>query len=559
MDEYSIIKNIMTCDEARIPVTWLVTSEETRVEAELVKFTRSYGDQADIWAWSLTSNNGFPGWGRPYGWLPKTEEEEKKKAPFDPEVQGVPNLALYSILTEGRKSADSFENKVDGEVLNKESIPKMIIIFRDPHVFFQDAGFIRTLRDASRDLRDTFTTIVCISPVGTLPAELETDVEVIHPGLPSKEVIKELLKESFYQDFQGKFELPDIDDLASACCGLTLIQALDAISKSIVELRKVDLGFVHKVKTERISAVPGLTYIDEVVNMDDVGGLEGLKDWVEERREGFSQEARDFNLPFPKGVLCVGFPGAGKSLFAKAIAGYLNLPLIRFNPPDVKAGIVGATEANVRRVIQSLDAIGPHVCWIDELEKTMPKQGVRNIDGGTSDAILQSFLHWAQERKGGGFICGTCNDITSLPPELIRKGRWDAIFFVDLPNQVEREEVIRIHLRKRGRSFSNEEISAVAEALDSYSGAEIEGSIIDGIWKAFGDKKRDLRPSDVISCAKEDTPLSTIMKEELKALREWAGNRARPASKSIKEKSTKENKQRGNLLLRKMKNISNSN
>lgn len=513
-----MIRDFVICARSRIPVSWLVTHEERRAERAL---SRWYAKQrGELWIWSLTSSEDYgPGWQPP-------REVPRKKAPFDEEMSQDPTGAISSVI----KYATDQENKTK----------KIGIVIRDPHPFVkQDASFVRILRDAAWSLKGTQTSIMCISPESSIPEDLRKDIEVIFPGLPPKEVLRKIMREQV-EEYKKADEVSEvlkesgpefIDKLADACCGLTLDQATDALAKSMMVTRgNPDIQYISEIKTRTISSVPGLTYIGQSVTMDDIGGLAGLKEYMTERKGGFTQEARDFNLPVPRGILCIGISGCGKSLFAKAVAADLDLPLISLSLPDVKGGIVGETESNFRSVKQAIEALGNCVVWLDEMEKMLPKAGTRNSDGGTSDALLQGILNWMQERKEGAFLVATANDISGLPPELLRKGRWDAIFFVDLPEASEREEIFRIHLAKVHRELSGKDVEALAERTNGYSGAEIEAAVIDGLWRAWGDGAREITKDDIITCIRMDVPLSQTMKESVNALRKWAATRARSAS-----------------------------
>ncbi len=517
-----MIKNLVVCDESRIPVIWFVTHEEARAEAEITMHAKQSG--GDAWVWSLTSDNGGPGWEAPKGVI------RNQPHPFNEELSGSPEGAVKAVID----YAHDLEEKAEAD---ESQNSRIVAIIRDPHVFLDDdAPFVRMLRDASRELRDTEALIVCLSPVDKLPTDLKTDVAVIRPGLPERETLKKVM-EAQLVDYQLE-DFEDLDELAGACVGLTVNQAADALAKSITQFAKVDIPFISKIKTEDISSVPGLTYMGEPPSMDNVGGLNGLKQWLEERKEGFSEEAKQEGLPVPRGALFVGVSGCGKSLIAKAVASYFKVPLIALNPADLKGGIVGETEGNVRVAEEKLESIGACTVWIDEFEKAVPKQGDRNLDGGTSDAILRGILTWMQERKGGAFLVATSNGISALPPELLRKGRWDAIFFVDLPTFEERRDIFRIHLKMRNWEMSEDDIKVLAGRSENRSGAEIEAACIDGKWKAFG-RKGPMTANDIISCLEADIPLYQTMKEQIKELREWAKTRARPASIKLERPANK--------------------
>jgi hypothetical protein len=513
-----MIQDLIICDRARIPIAWLVTHEELRAEAEIVKYAND--NKAQVWIWSLNSNpEGGPGWEPPIG---MSNTLGYSQCPFDASASSAPDQAV-----------NTFVDYSISESANK----KIIAIFRDPHHFINlDPSFIRTLRDASRELRDGHNMIICISPEDNLPTDLHIDVVKIYPGLPDKDSIQQEIG-SIIKDYDI-INAPSLEEVTNACVGLTLIQVTDVLCKSLVKYREIQLDFVREEKTKVISSKPGLSYIRKTPSIEQVGGLDCIKGWLKERKKGFSQEAREQNLPFPRGILCIGIPGAGKSLFAKATSSYLGMPLIKLNPPDLKGSLVGQTESNFRQAREAIDSLGHCVVWIDELEKSISGNTGKNLDGGTSDALLQGFLHWMQEKEGGSFIVATANNLEALPPELLRKGRWDAIFFVDLPIEEERIEIFKIHLDRRNWVLKESEIKNLAKKTENYSGAEIEAACIDGKWKAFSEG-RDLEAKDILSCIKDDVPLYVTMKEKILDLRKWARERARPASTKMSRRLVK--------------------
>ncbi len=514
------IREIKICDGARIPVIWFVTQEELRAESGIANWVLPLGGQ--VWVWSLTSNMGGPGWELPVG-VPK----EDRKCPFAIEMQENPTAAIRSVINYA--IAIHEDNDLENATADEQSALKTIAIFRDAHVFFEEEkSFVRMIRDAARELKDTATTIVFISPIDRLPQELEIDVHLIHPGLPDKEALDSLIRKDVLPTY-GLEDFPQTEELVEACRGLTMTQASDAIARSVATSGKIDPTFIYEIKTEQISSVPGLTFEKERPDIASVGGLAGIKQWINQRKRGFQKEAREYGLPVPRGILLLGCQGCGKSLVAKAIASSLNLPLIRFSPHDMKGGIVGDTERNIRNVKQAIEGVGQSVLWLDEIGRSFQKRGEHNSDGGTSDALTGGFLHWFQERPGGAFMVATGNDVSDLPPELLRKGRWDEIFFVDLPVQKEREEIAKIHLLKRKKELPDRDLRKIAAVTEGFSGAEIECAVLDGMWIAF-DEHREVTAEDIVSRAEASYPLSKMMAEPIEALREWASKSAKSAS-----------------------------
>jgi SpoVK/Ycf46/Vps4 family AAA+-type ATPase len=255
-----------------------------------------------------------------------------------------------------------------------------------------------------------------------------------------------------------------------------------------------------------------------------------LKDWMRKRTAAFGQKARDFGLPAPKGILLLGVQGCGKSLCCKAVASQWKLPLLRMDVGKIFSGIVGSSEENMRRAIRMAESIAPCVLWLDELEKGFAgTQSSPFSDGGTTSRVFASFVTWLQEKTAPVMVVATANDISQLPPELMRKGRFDEIFFVDLPAEDERDEIFEIHLRKRKRDPARFDLKLLAAESAGYSGAEIEQAIIAALYDAF-DAGRDIETEDVVRSTRQSVPLSRTMKEQIAMLREWAASRARPAS-----------------------------
>jgi SpoVK/Ycf46/Vps4 family AAA+-type ATPase len=265
--------------------------------------------------------------------------------------------------------------------------------------------------------------------------------------------------------------------------------------------------------------------------MANVGGLSALKRWLDERSGAFSARAREFGLPEPKGLLLLGVQGCGKSLTAKAIAGLWRHPLLRLDVGAVMNAYVGSSEENMRKAIHVAESLSPCILWLDEIEKAFSGTGGGggDADGGTTARVFATFLTWMQEKTRPVFVIATANSIDQLPPEMLRKGRFDEIFFVDLPSKEEREEIFRIHLARRGRNPQAFDITALAAASEGTSGAEIEAAVVEALWKAFPEE-RDVRQEDLLSSLKETVPLSRTMAESIEALRGWARHRARPAS-----------------------------
>ena len=265
-------------------------------------------------------------------------------------------------------------------------------------------------------------------------------------------------------------------------------------------------------------------------DISQVAGLDQLKTWLGKRGLAFGDRARQFGLPAPRGVLLLGMQGCGKSLCAKAVASMWRLPLLRFDVGRMFGSLVGSSEENVRRAIQTAESVAPAVLWIDEIDKAFAGAvGSAGSDGGTASRVFGTLLTWLSEKTSSVFVIATANDVSALPPELLRKGRLDEIFYLDLPNDLERREVFRIHLAKRGRDPNGFDLAQLARLSDTFSGAEIEESIISSLFDAFS-AGTELDTATIAASLTATVPLSKTMSEELNRLRSWAQGRARPAS-----------------------------
>jgi SpoVK/Ycf46/Vps4 family AAA+-type ATPase len=273
-----------------------------------------------------------------------------------------------------------------------------------------------------------------------------------------------------------------------------------------------------------------LEYYEHREEFSDVGGMEVLKDWLVKRRSAFGSRARDFGLPLPKGILLIGVPGTGKSLTAKAVGALWQMPLLRLDVGKIFAGLVGSSEENVRTVIKTAEAIAPAILWIDELEKGFSGTGSSgSTDGGTTSRVFGTFITWLQEKTTPVFVIATANNVHQLPPELLRKGRFDEIFFCDLPDREDRRQIIDIHLRKKNRDPGQFDMEKLIDATVDYSGAELEQAVIAALYDAF-DSGNDLDTNSLLKTCSELVPLAITMREMIDQMREWARTRARPAS-----------------------------
>lgn len=419
-----------------------------------------------------------------------------------------------------------------------------LMVFLDFHSFLGDQNVIRKLRDLVNNLKNTYETLIILSPVLTVPIELEKEFVVTDYDVPAYEEIVELLDgiiEIVSKNSEVTIDLSGDakEKLVKATLGLTRSEAENAFARSIVIDKKLDAQDIDKILEEKKQAIRKsklLEYYESKEEFANIGGLENLKDWLTKRGVAFTQKAQAFGLPQPKGILLLGVQGCGKSLTAKAVASLWKLPLLRLDIGAVFSGIVGSSEENMRRAIKTAESLSPIILWIDEIEKGL--SGVQSStfsDAGTSARVFSTFLTWLQEKTNPVFVIATANNIQLLPPELLRKGRFDEIFFVDLPLLQERKKIFSIHIKKRKRDAAKFDLELLARESDGYSGAEIEQAVISSLYDAFLEN-RDIATQDILKSVKDSVPLSVTMKENIEETRNWAKRRARYASGADKEK-----------------------
>jgi ATPase family associated with various cellular activities (AAA)/AAA+ lid domain len=426
----------------------------------------------------------------------------------------------------------------------EQSRDAAIFCLKDLHFFIQDTRLmdtivlIRKLRDIVQPLKESEKTVILLSPVLHYPVELEKDITVFDCSLPTREELSDALDRilrSVQERGDLRLELDDVsrERVLKAAQGLTASESENVFAKSLVETRRLDLGVIIAEKKRLIRKSRVLEYYDASEDMAYVGGMADLKVWLRTRSLAFSERARRFGLPEPRGLLLLGVQGGGKSLVAKSVAGLWKLPLLRLDMGKVFSEMVGSSEQNIRVALQLAESVSPCVLWLDELEKGIAGLGSSNrSDAGTAARVFGSFLVWMQEKTAPVFVIATSNDISSLPPELLRKGRFDEIFFVDLPSEGERREILSIHLARRHRDPLQFDLDALARVSDGFSGAEIEQAIISALYDAF-EAERELLSNDVLRNIRQTLPLSQTMKERITALRNWARTHARSASTNV--------------------------
>src|SRR5215204_2567220 len=438
-----------TLIRARYPIVYIISSEELRVQSLVLEIARKRQKKAFEWSYST-------------GIVPAGTSIQSQKNRNNGTKD--PLLALDQVI---------------------EQVEPAIFIFKDFHPFLTRNNFaiVRKLKEIALYLKNSFKTIILISPMMEIPTELEKEITVLNYPLPSREDLSELLDKIIADVSQFKQVKIDLEQtgrerLLQAALGLTLGEAENVFAKIIVKDERLSGDNVNEVFAEKQQIIRKsglLEYCSSSETFGHIGGLKLLKEWLNKRAIAFTQEARAFGLSAPKGILMLGVQGCGKSLCAKAVSNHWQLPLLRFDMGRMFGSLVGSSEENVRRAIQVAESVAPAILWVDEIDKAFAgSQASGAADGGTTARVFGTFLTWLSEKTAPVFVVATANDISQLPPELLRKGRLDEIFFVDLPNREERLEVFRIHLCKRGRHPENFDLGTLVQNSGDFSGAEVE-------------------------------------------------------------------------------------
>lgn len=483
---------------ARYPLLWVVTPEEQRALQEIDALAQE--QRKRLLLWSATTGIVNPA-------LPDRVDAGKR----DP-------LALLTAILDEPEAC--------------------LWVLRDFHPFLKEPTIVRRLREVAFGLATSNKTVILLGPVLKIPPELEKEITVIDFNLPTEEGLEAMLTALVENHRRMKVKV-SLDKrqrarLIKACLGLTETEAANAIAKAVIQAKGLlDGDAIEAVTAEKQQIIRKsglLEFYASATQLQNVGGLEILKEWLRKRVRAFGAEARAFGLPEPKGILLVGVQGCGKSLVAKAVANSWRLPLLRLDVGRLFASLVGSSEENLRTAIKVAESIAPVVLWVDEIEKGFSGIGSSNVsDAGTAARVFGSFITWLQEKQAPVFVIATANSVEHLPPELVRKGRFDEIFFVDLPDTQERLDIWQIHLEKRNRNPAGFDLRTLAMASDGLSGAEIEQAVIAGLYEAF-DQGRPLVMDDLLNVLQDTVPLSRMMEEEIEALRLWARQRARRAS-----------------------------
>ncbi len=438
----------------------------------------------------------------------------------------------------------------NGEIINKNNSPmeilkffekideKSIIFLKDFHLFWKNSPeIIRMTKDLILSLKRKLKYIFFISSVQEIPHELSREIEILEMPLPTKNELLNIFKQ-MAQKYEGKgvkinLKEEEYDEIALGFQGMTLEEATKSIIKLFHGKKEINFSIlqdVHKIKKQIIMKESVLEFVNERIKIEEVGGLENLKDWLLKRKDAFSNKAKEYGLDKPRGILVMGITGCGKSLSIKTIPELWKLPMFRLDMNLVYSGIGGDPEKAFNRALKLVESLSPAILWLDEIESGITD---KQAEGPTS-RILGYFLTWMQEHKSDIFVGATANRIDRLPAELLRRGRFDQIFFVDLPTWKEREEIFKVHLLKRGIELKDFNISQLAQITKGWSGAEIEQVIISAMYEAFSEQRK-LTEDDLFKIFGNTVPLSTTMAEQIKKIRSWAHDRAVRASKEIPE------------------------
>lgn len=477
---------------AGYPVLLLQTYEEERWEEEL----------ADL---ALEMERGLVTWSATAGPTPKLSHKPELPTPaeFLTQIEQYPSEHLF--------------------------------LLKDLHLWFHDAAVVRRLRDLLPHLASHRKTLLMMSPVETLPTELLKDVTTLELPLPGLPEMRRQLQQALDLRASGKsspLETSLEDRLSQAVLGLTLREAAHALSNVLRDADELTEEIVPRLVAEKRHLIQGsnlLEFFDLDEGIGDIGGLDGLKEWIQQRSQAFSSDARSQGISNPRGVLLAGVQGCGKSLSARAIARMLGFPLVRMDIGALLESTRGGSEQNLRDVLKLMETIAPAVLWLEEIDKAFGGYDADAAGDATMSRMIARFLTWLQEHTAPVFVVATANRVESLPPELLRRGRFDELFFVDLPNFHERQEIYRIHLVRRGWKPEKFDLVQLAESSDGFSGAEIEEVVNSAIIESFA---RNRMPSqkDLEDARERTVPLSVTMEDEIFQLREWARSRCRPAT-----------------------------
>lgn len=498
-------RQLQTMLRAKYGAVLVLSHEERRVLRQLFRYVRRDGlehvNQMKVWA----NTSGL------VRWVDGGNESQDEKTQAPP-------AALDKVLEASPNEGTLF-------------------VFRGLQHYLESAQVLRRLRECANHLRGSSNVLVLLSPEMDLPTELSKVVTTVDYPLPTRRELGEMVKANL-DDFEGpaRSDSSELREAATeACVGLTMSEAEDALARSVMENEGIGPEIVESIneaKRELIRESGSLEFVRSDESFDTTGGLKRAKEWFRKRKHAFSEEARRFGIEPPKGVMMMGIPGTGKGLVAKAVAQEWQMPLLRLDMGAVFGSLVGESEANLRRALKVAEAIGSSILWLDEVEKALAGGGSSGKhDSGVTARLFGNLLTWLAEKESPTFVYFTANDISRLPPELLRKGRVDEIFFLDLPGPEARKEILRIHLRKRGRRPEDYDITRLAEASRGLVGSEIEQAIKEALVDAFS-AGTALQTDHILAVIDRTVPLVETQQEKLVPLFEFVQDgRAQRASK----------------------------
>ena len=490
---------------AGIPMVWLHTPEESRSRPRV----RAVAEKLDLVVFEWKCSTGFVQVGGP-----------RLRPPGDNDCTNV-DLALRAAGEYKVKQALFLIHDFDLLFSRLQPSPDAVLL-------------ARRIKDLGPDLRRTGNAIVFLVSTAIVPPELAGCFSVVSAALPTQNERVDIIRDWLVTNADGAaLEDEMLFRVSNAAAGMTSSDMQTALAVSYVRHRDISPQLIEDMVNRKIEIVRSsvvLEFIRTEETLETVGGLGQLKEHLATRAIAFGPAAERYGLRPPKGVVVVGPPGVGKSLVAKSSASALGLPLIRFDFGKVHASLVGQSEERIRSALALLEVLAPCVMWLDEIEKGVAGANGPSGDSGVSQRVLGTLLTWMQEHPGTVFVFATANNISLLPPELLRKGRFDEIFFIDLPTAEERKEILRVLLRKRGRDHKGIVTDALIEKLDGFTGAEIEGVLDDALYTAFYDKQRPLTRKDIEAAITRTVPLAVQMRDEIERLRQWGRANARPAS-----------------------------
>jgi ATP-dependent 26S proteasome regulatory subunit len=462
----------------------------------------------------------------------ETFEEERAINLLERVAQACERRCLTWSLASGLGLTETGEGSFDAGLLAVEADEEpALFVMLDAHRLLDHDTALRRLRDLLPTLGARRQCIVLVGPVFHLPMELVREAGRIELPLPAAAELRHLFGRVLEQSGQA-VENPHMGNAVRGSLGLAATEAVRVFRKAVRAAGQLDERAVAEIvrdKRRALRRTPALSFHDDATELADVGGLGELKHWLAERRRAFTDEARQFGLPSPRGLLLLGVQGCGKSLSAKAVAREWQFPLLRLDLSAAFGGGPQRPEAAMREAIQVAESLAPAVLWIDEIEKGF----AATAEDPSASRVFGSFLTWLAEKQSPVFVVATANDVAGLPPELLRRGRFDDLFFVDLPTPAEREEVLAIHLRKRGRDPLQYKLDEIALAAERLTGAEIEQVVTAALYVAFAES-REVADADLLNAIEETVPLYDTYEERIKELRDWARGRARPASLDAK-------------------------